>query len=109
MTYNHLMKDDERSRTRKQRVVQLARVQSEALELFERKNVTYGDSFAEEGPVGVIVRMSDKLKRFKQITRNGINLVDDESLRDTLIDLHNYSAMCIMLLDEKEAFNDSDS
>ena len=29
-------------------------------------------------------------------------MVDNESLRDTLIDLHNYSAMAIMLMDEKD-------
>jgi hypothetical protein len=45
--------------------------------------------------------MGDKLKRFASITKTGVNLVDSESLRDTLIDLHNYSAMAIMLLDEK--------
>jgi len=28
-------------------------------------------------------------------------LVEEESVRDTLIDLFNYSAMAIMLLDEK--------
>jgi len=29
-------------------------------------------------------------------------MVDDESMRDTLIDLHNYSAMMIMLMDESK-------
>ena len=29
-------------------------------------------------------------------------MVNDESLRDTLIDLHNYSAMAVMLMDEKK-------
>jgi hypothetical protein len=28
-------------------------------------------------------------------------LINDENLRDTLIDLHNYAAMSIMLLDDK--------
>jgi hypothetical protein len=35
------------------------------------------------------------------ITKNGVTLVDDEGIRDTLIDLHNYAAMGIMLIDEK--------
>jgi hypothetical protein len=35
------------------------------------------------------------------ITKNGVNLVNDEGIRDTLIDLHNYAAMAMMLLDEK--------
>ena len=48
------------------------------------------------------MRIEDKIKRSLSITKNGITLVDDEKIRDTLIDLHNYAAMAIMLLDEKE-------
>jgi hypothetical protein len=82
------------------RVEQLKTVQNEARLLFEKKNKDYGDAFANYGPVGVIVRMGDKINRLSTITNNGISLVDNESIRDTLIDLHNYSAMAIMLLDE---------
>ena len=46
------------------------------------------------------MRMEDKLHRYLSITKNGVNLVNDESLKDTLIDLHNYSAMAIMLMNE---------
>ena len=79
---------------------QLFAVQQEALELFKKKNKDYGDSFATYGPIGVIVRIGDKISRLNSITKNGINMVNDESLRDTLIDLHNYSAMAVMLMDE---------
>ena len=47
------------------------------------------------------MRIQDKIKRSMSITKNGVTLVDDESIRDTLIDLHNYAAMGIMLIDEK--------
>jgi hypothetical protein len=77
-------------------------VQSEALELFIRKNADYGDAFAKYGVIGVLMRMEDKLQRSMSITKNGINLVKSEGFRDTLIDLHNYSAMALMLLDEYE-------
>ena len=87
------------------RVNQLSAVQSEALELFSKKNADYGDAFATYGPIGVIVRMGDKINRLVSINQNGVTLVDSESVRDTLIDLHNYAAMAIMLLDEK---NDKD-
>ena len=80
---------------------QLKCIQEEAFELFSKKNKDYGDSFATYGPVGVIVRMGDKIKRLISVTTNGVHLVDNESLRDTLIDLHNYAAMGIMLMDEK--------
>ena len=82
------------------RVHQMKTIQEEALELFKKKNIDYGDAFTTYGTIGVLMRIQDKLKRFISITKNGINLVNDESLRDTLIDLHNYSAMGLMLLDE---------
>ena len=83
------------------RVEQMETVQKEGLELFKKKNKDYGDAFAEYGVVGVLVRMGDKIKRLQNIEKNKITLINDESMRDTLIDLHNYSAMAIMLLDEK--------
>lgn len=82
------------------RETQFKTVQEEGLELFIKKNKDYGDAFAEFGPIGVIMRMRDKLSRYTNISKLKIQLVDDEGLRDTLIDLHNYSAMAIMLLDE---------
>ena len=82
------------------RVHQMKTIQAEALELFKKKNIDYGDSFATYGMIGVLMRTQDKLNRFISITKNGINLVNDESLRDTLIDLNNYSAMSLMLIDE---------
>lgn len=76
-------------------------VHKEALDLFEKKNADYGDAFATYGTVGVLVRIGDKIQRLMNITNTGITMVDDEHLRDTLIDLHNYAAMAIMLMDYK--------
>ena len=91
------------------RAQQLRTVQDEGYQLFKKKNADYGDAFAKYGPVGVIMRMEDKLRRYLSITKSGVNLVNEESLRDTLIDLHNYSAMAIMLMDEtNENKNKSD-
>jgi len=41
-----------------------------------------------------LIRIGDK------ISKNGVNLVEDENIKDTLLDLHNYAAMALMLLDE---------
>jgi hypothetical protein len=84
------------------RVCQLEKVQQEGLELFKRKNKDYGDAFATYGPIGVLVRIGDKINRLQSINNTGIQMVDDESIRDTLIDLHNYAGMAVMLLDEKK-------
>jgi len=83
------------------RVEQLQHIQYQAKNLFEKKNKDYGDAFATYGTVGVLVRIGDKINRLINITANGITLINNEGLRDTLIDLHNYAAMAIMLLDEE--------
>ena len=82
------------------RVEQMIKIQKEALELFTKKNIDYGDAFSKYGVIGVLMRIEDKLQRSLSITKNGVNLINDEGIRDTLIDLHNYSAMALMLLDE---------
>ena len=84
------------------RVEQMKTIQAEGLELFRKKNQDYGDAFANYGPIGILVRMGDKISRLQSITTRGISLINTESLRDTLIDLHNYSAMAIMLMDEED-------
>lgn len=89
------------------RLVQMKKVQKEAYELFSKKNADYGDAFATYGPIGVLVRIGDKLQRFCSISNKKIQLVNDESVRDTLIDLHNYSAMAIMLMDDIDKTNES--
>lgn len=89
------------------RVDQMIDVQKESLELFRKKNMDYGDAFATYGPVGVIVRMGDKIQRLLSVSKKGIYFIDNESLRDTLIDLHNYAAMAIMLIDEEREKNEN--
>jgi len=87
------------------RVEQLQVIQSNALELFKKKNADYGDAFAKYGLIGVLMRIEDKIQRSMSITKNGVNLINDECIRDTLIDLHNYAAMALMLLDEDDSKN----
>lgn len=82
------------------RVEQMQKIQAEGLELFTRKNTDYGDAFAKYGIIGVLMRIEDKIQRAISITKNGVNLVNDEGIKDTLLDLHNYSAMALMLLSE---------
>ena len=84
------------------RVSQYKTVHNEALSLFTKKNKDYGDAFANYGPVGVIVRMGDKINRLASVTGSSVSLVKNETIRDTLIDLHNYAAMAIMLMDEND-------
>lgn len=78
----------------------MEKVQKEALELFKKKNKDYGDAFAKFGTIGVLMRIEDKIQRSLSISKNKVNLVEDENIKDTLLDLHNYAAMALMLLNE---------
>ena len=73
--------------------------------LYAKKNRDYGNSFhdtyLEEGLAMSRIRLSDKLARFKKLShkRDYDGAVEDESIRDTLIDLANYALMTVMELD----------
>lgn len=78
-------------------------IQDECFALFKCKNADYGNAFEEFGTIGILIRMNDKVKRAITITDKQITLVNTESLRDTLVDLHNYSALAIALIDKNNA------
>ena len=69
-------------------------------DLYARKNHDYGDSFhqtfVEEGMAMARIRLGDKFNRFKTLSRNEEQKVNDESIRDTLIDLANYAIMTVL-------------
>ena len=88
------------------RVAQLQEIQDNARTLFSKKNKDYGDAFANYGVIGVLMRMQDKLSRGISISKSKIELVEDESLKDTLLDLHNYAAMALMLMQENDEQQD---
>ena len=89
-------------------------ITDEMLDLYEIKNKNYGDSFSKQfqeyGLTSVCIRLEDKLNRLKSLNKqiseakNGIVDidVDDESIKDTLIDLANYSVLAIMEISKGE-------
>ncbi len=78
-------------------------IQNEGFNLFMKKNKDYGNSFSEDGILGVMIRMKDKLSRFINIALNkGEQAVRNETVRDTLLDYHNYAGMAILLIDRGE-------
>ena len=74
--------------------------------VYEVKNHDYGDSFGktfqEEGFAMSRIRLSDKLNRFKNLSRGAQAQVNDESIRDTLLDLANYAIMTVIEMDIAE-------
>ncbi len=92
------------------RVHQFLKIQSECKEIFKKKNKDYGDAFAQHGTVGVLVRISDKMARFTNISNKGLEIcVSDETLKDTLMDLHNYAAMAIMCMEDNKDTENKDT
>lgn len=86
------------------KVEQHKKICEELNTLYAKKNHDYGDSFhksfEEEGLAMCRIRLGDKLNRFKQLSKTNEWHVQDESIRDTLIDLANYAIMTVMELDE---------
>ena len=76
----------------------------EAGDLLLRKQMDYGPtniSRAPGGPLnGLRVRMHDKIARINNLLDKGVD-PQNESLRDSFIDLLNYSAIAIMVLENK--------
>lgn len=74
--------------------------------LYERKNHDYGNSFSDTfeklGAVSAVTRMYDKMNRIVSLVSTKEQKVNDESLRDTLIDIANYAVMTIMELDKRK-------
>ena len=82
-------------------------VTAEMLNMYQRKNADYGNSFAETirefGFIPAVARINDKLKRVKNMVKGReMNVIKDESLRDNLMDIANYCVLTIMELDNQK-------
>ena len=69
-------------------------------EIYVLKNHDYGDSFHKtfetEGFAAARIRLTDKLNRFNNLSRGTKIMVDNESMKDTLLDLANYALLTIL-------------
>lgn len=68
--------------------------------LHARKNKDYGnaahESYKEFGLISYVIRLNDKMKRLKSLTKPGVEQeVKGESIEDTLMDLAAYAIMAI--------------
>lgn len=73
-------------------------------EIYEKKNADYGDSFSktfdEFGLTASAIRINDKTERFKKLIKQEAQ-VQDESIKDTLLDLANYAVLTLMEMSKK--------
>ena len=96
---------------------------AEALELSIRKNHDYSGGadgthpfqnfeFAEHMNMGVtteqgfLVRLGDKIKRLAGFCKTGYFAVDDESFRDTVVDVINYVCLLSAYVEQKGGVED---
>lgn len=98
-----------------------------ALTLMKRKNADYTNSANAEEPncfanftrcesmgictaeQGFLVRITDKLSRLSTFTTSGELQVKDESVKDTILDLINYSVLFLAYLDQERKLTNSES
>ena len=68
-------------------------------ETYVRKNHDYGNSFDKSldkfGLVASVVRIGDKMNRIVSLVQKEA-MVQDESIKDTLLDMANYAIMTVM-------------
>ena len=84
-------------------VTNVWRILDAAGNLLIKKHHDYGPKNISQSPGGPLnglrVRMWDKVARINNLLDSGVN-PSNESLRDSFIDLLNYSAIAMMVLDE---------
>lgn len=75
-------------------------------DIYAAKNNDYGDSFGKSfekyGITAALVRMEDKWNRLNALTSGAKQMVGNESIKDTLLDLANYCIMTVMELEKEE-------
>ena len=90
----------------------------EAKDLMEQKNHDYSGGESKDQPFlnfsrvesmgitstekGFLVRMTDKMSRLSTFCQEGDFKVDDENLRDTIIDIINYSILLYAYVESKK-------
>ena len=74
-------------------------------QIYEKKNADYGDSFSktfeEFGLTSSAIRINDKTERFKKLIKQDAQ-VQDESIKDTLLDIANYAVLTLVEMSKRE-------
>lgn len=72
------------------------------IKIYEEKNKMYGNSFSqlyqELGPISAITQILHKSNRLKALVKTN----NIESIKDTLMDLANYSMMTLKEIEKRE-------
>ena len=81
-------------------------ITNKMFQTYLKKNKDYGNAFDKSldkwGLSVAAIRLGDKLNRFESFVKNGSFSINDEGVRDTLMDLSTYAIMTIMYLDNQK-------
>ena len=78
----------------------MARLNAECDRVMVKKQLDYGNlNIAIWGVSGVAVRLTDKVMRLRELILSG-HLPQNESIRDTAVDIRNYGLILLMLIDD---------
>ena len=73
--------------------------------MYIAKNYDYGDSvhdtYIKYGITSFLVRLEDKLNRARTISSKS-QMVEDEKLKDTLLDMANYAILAVLELEDND-------
>ena len=74
-------------------------------QMYIAKNHDYGDSvhdtYIKYGITSFLVRLEDKLNRARTISSKS-QMVEDEKLKDTLLDMANYAILAVLELEDND-------
>lgn len=96
------------------KVEQHRKICEELNKIYEQKNNDYGNSFGETfqklGIISAVTRITDKYNRLCSFATKSEadRMVKDESIEDTLLDMANYSIMCLLELRNRNGENTND-
>lgn len=75
-------------------------------DMYKKEDAGYGDSFRkmieEEGLAAARLYLTEKLNRFKHLSKSGNPQIKSESMVDSLMDIANYAIMTAMIINKKE-------
>ena len=86
----------------KSRIEHLEKIQKIAMDLFVKKNEDYDNAFNEFCIIGILMKIRDKIQTAINNNKESILFINDESMKNTLIDLQNYAAIGLMVFEENE-------
>lgn len=77
-------------------------IRQQCFEIAKEKNADYGcETMLDFGPLGIVVRLNDKMHRLKNLIQKKKVPKVNESLEDTAMDMINYATYLVMILRDK--------